>query len=169
MRNYSCRWWRDLTLISYFNNNLETHIWLWYIYTYIYTCVFTHIHVYIYTYIYMIFTQTVKYYIYVRIYIYTHIIFTQIVVWDIYTYIYKCIYDLFATDWVLWLRLQWHHAHLVQLNNQQEASRDFLNALCALVFRTTIRCVLVLTAISSGYSLDYDTVGAFISSTPSLV
>jgi len=40
-----------------------------------------------------------------------------------------------------------------------------LNALCTLAFRTTIRRVLALTAISSLHSLDYNTVGASISST----
>ena len=40
-----------------------------------------------------------------------------------------------------------------------------LNALGTLVFRTTIHRGLALTAISSWHSLDYNTVGAFISST----
>ena len=40
-----------------------------------------------------------------------------------------------------------------------------LNALCTLVFRMTIRRGSALTAISSWHSLDYNTVGAFISST----
>jgi len=40
-----------------------------------------------------------------------------------------------------------------------------LNALCTLVFRTTIRGGSALTAISRWHSLDYNTVDSFISST----
>jgi len=40
-----------------------------------------------------------------------------------------------------------------------------LNALCTLVFERQFCRVSALTAISSWHSLDYNTVGAFISST----
>jgi len=56
--------------------------------------------------------------------------------------------------------LQCHHVHLVEINDQQEPDRDSFERFV----QTTIRRVSALTAISSWHSLDYNTVGAFISS-----
>ena len=60
--------------------------------------------------------------------------------------------------------MQCRHTHLVDLGNQQETRRDFFERFVRpTCFRTTIRRVSALTAISSWHSLDYNTVCAFIS------
>ena len=70
----------------------------------------------------------------------------------------------FATGWILWLCLQCHHAHLVELNNQQETGHDFFECFVPTCFPMTIHRVLALTAISSWHSLDYNTVTVCLSS-----
>ena len=54
--------------------------------------------------------------------------------------------------------MQCRHTHLVELSDQQETGRNFLERFVPTCFRTTIRRVSALTAISSWHSLDYDTV-----------
>jgi len=70
-----------------------------------------------------------------------------------------------ATGYVLKPCFQCHHVHLVEFNSQQDPGRDFFERFVHTCFRTTIRRGSALTAISSWHFLDYNTVGAFISST----